>query len=323
MNPDMETLETKAHTNSRVFDWLLEGDPAIRWQAMQDLLGADATEVAGERRRVALEGWGAKLLARQDPSGTWASGLYSPKWISTTYTLLLLRRLGLAADNQQAQTGCALLIERGLYRDGGMNFSTGTYDHSETCISGMVLSLLAYFRSPDERIVQLVDYLLRQQLADGGWNCRSYRGDTHSSFHTTISALEGLREFEKFSEYRLEAVRDAQIAGRRFLLEHHLYRSHRTGEVVHPALTRFSFPPRWHYDVLRGLDYFQEARAERDERLEEAIILLRKKRRGDGRWPLQNRHPGRVFFEMEKPGKPSRWNTLRSLRVLKWWKNDL
>jgi hypothetical protein len=315
----MKTPRAEVVIETATLDWLLEGDPSILWQVRRDLLDEEGARVAAERRRVALEGWGADLLSRQDPTGTWGGGLYSPKWISTTYTLLLLRRLGLPTDNEQARRGCELLLDRGLYSDGGINFSQKRLKHSETCISGMVLSILAYFRYPDERLVRLADYLIEQQMGDSGWNCESYHGATHSSFHTTISALEGLREFEIASNYRRDEVRAAQASGRNFLLEHRLYRSHTTGEVVHPVLTRFSFPPRWHYDILRGLDYFQEADAVRDSRLDDAIVLLLKRRRLDGSWPLQNRHPGRVYFEMEQPGQPSRWNTLRALRVLKWW----
>lgn len=248
----------------------------------------------------------------------WGGGIYSPKWTSTTYTMLLLRRLGLEPEHPQALKACELLLDKGFYRDGGINYFA-SYEHSETCVTGMVLSLLSYFRFPDERVQAITDHLLRQQMADGGWNCRSYRGDTHSSFHTTISVLEGLREYEKADAPEAGEVREAQVRGREFLLAHRLFRSHRTGEVVSAPMTRFSFPPRWHYDVLRALDYFQECGAGRDERLAEAIEIVIKKRKPDGRWLLQNRHSGKTHFEMERVGQPSRWNTLRALRVLKWW----
>ncbi|MCK4597015.1 hypothetical protein KAU04_03215 [bacterium] len=232
--------------------------------------------------------------------------------------MLLLRRLGLPAGHPQAMKVCALLLEKGLYGDGGINFSS-TYKYSETCITGMVLSILGYFRFPDERVNRLLEHLLNQQMLDGGWNCESYRGATHSSFHTTISALEGLREYQKFHPGKFPQIRQAQARAGEFLLHHRLFRSSRTGEVVRPQMTRFSFPPRWHYDVLRGLDYFQEKGAERDERFQDALDIVYKRRKPDGRWVLQNRYAGRTFFEMEKVGKPSRWNTLRALRVLRWW----
>jgi hypothetical protein len=298
--------------------WLLRGDPAIRWQTRRDLVGDDQKIWEKERRLVAQKGWGKRLLARQQPSGRWGGGLYSPKWISTTYTMLMLRRLGLPPGHPQAMKACQLLFDNGLYSDGGINFSTGR-KHSETCVTGMVLSILGYFRLADHRLDHLVEHLLQQQMKDGGWNCQSYRGARHSSFHTTINVLEGLREYQKFHPRKFPEVRQAQARGREFLLEHRLFRSSSTGEVVRPEMTRFSFPPRWHYDVLRGLDYFQDTRAMKDKRLRDAMEIVYKRRKKGGRWVLQNRYSGRSFFEMEKVGQPSRWNTLRALRVLRWW----
>lgn len=185
--------------------WLLEGDPAIRWQTRRDLSEASARSVSRDRNRVAREGWGARLLALQDEAGTWAGGqsadggLYSPKWTSTTYTMLLLRDLGLAADNRQARKACTLLLEHGMQRDGGITY--GWRGRSETCISGMVLSILAYFRHDDERLETLVHHLLREQMPDGGWNCRRWQGTTHSSMNTTISVLEGLH-FRELQDWR-------------------------------------------------------------------------------------------------------------------------
>ncbi|MEW6717833.1 MAG: hypothetical protein AB1345_10050, partial [Chloroflexota bacterium] len=300
--------------------WLLEGDPAVRWQTLQDLLEEDTPRVVRERERIATEGWGARFLALQDAAGTWGNGLYSPKWISTTYTMLTLWRLGLPWHNPQAQKGCHLLLERGFYKDGGINFSS-TIKYSETCITGMVLALLSYFRYPDDRVHHLAEHLLGQQMHDGGWNCQSYRGATHSSFHTTISVLEGLFEYEKAFPEHAALVQEAQARGREFLLVHQLYLSHRTGEVVDGRLTRFPFPPRWYYDVLRALDYFQACNAGGDERLKNPIELLKKRQKPEGYWILNSGPRGRIFFEMEKAREPSRWNTLRALRVLRWWKN--
>jgi hypothetical protein len=297
--------------------WLLEGDPAIRWQAMRDLIGATERTGERERRRVARDGWGASLLARQDPVGTWAGGLYSPKWISTTYTMLMLRDFGLQASNRQARKACALLLDEGLQRDGGINY--GWRGRSETCITGMVLSILSYFQYDDDRLDTIVEHLLDQQMPDGGWNCQRPLGATHASVHTTISALEGLRFYELHRGRKVRAVRMAQRRGREFLLAHRLFRSHRTGNIIKPILTRFSFPPRWHYDILRGLDYFQAVNAPRDPRLAEAIDIVRSRQREDGRWLLENSYKGKTYFELERLGAPSRWNTLRALRVLTWW----
>jgi hypothetical protein len=302
-----------------VIQWLLDGDPSIRWQTLRDLVSSNLNEVQREQECIPIEGWGARLLALQDQSGMWAGGIYTPKWTSTTYTMLLLKRLGLPPKNHQALKSCKILLDRGFYHDGGINYFA-SLKHSETCVTGLILSLLAYFQYEDDRIHALAEHLLAQQMPDGGWNCQSYKGATHSSFHTTILVLEGLREYEKFNPQNIKKIQQAQESGREFLLIHQLFKSHRTGEVVNPAFTRFSFPPRWHYDILRALDYFQECGAQTDARLSDAIEIVLRRRKHDGKWVLQNKHPGKAFFEMEKVGEPSRWNTLRALRVLKWWR---
>jgi hypothetical protein len=307
--------------------WLLDGDPAIRWQALLDLVGAGERTVERERRRVAREGWGARLLARQDPQGTWAGGLssdgglYSPKWTSTTYTMLMLRDFGLPATNRRARTACTLLLDGGFQRDGGINYGTWAKwtGRSETCVTGMVLSILSYFECEDTRLDTIAGHLLEQQLPDGGWNCRRPDGATHASVHTTISVLEGLRHYELRRGRQVRAVRVAQGKGREFLLVHRLFRSHRTGEIIKPLFTRFSFPPRWHYDILRALDHFQAVNAPCDPRLAEAIDIVQSGRGKDGRWSLHHSHKGKTYFELERRDAPSRWNTLRALRVLKWW----
>jgi hypothetical protein len=308
-------------------EWLLKGDPAIRWQALRDLTETAERTVERERNRVARAGWGARLLARQDPAGTWAGGLssdgglYSPKWTSTTYTMLLLRDFGLPPNNRHARKACKLLLDGGLQQDGGINYGVWAkwQKRSETCVTGMVLSILSYFGYDDSRLDTIVDHLLAQQMPDGGWNCQRPQGATHSSVHTTISALEGLRLYALHCGRKQKAVKEAQRLGREFLLVHRLFRSHRTGEVIKPVFTRFAFPPRWHYDILRALDYFQAVNAPRDERLADAIEIVRNSQGEDGRWPLQNSYRGKTYFELEPLSAPSRWNTLRALRVLKWW----
>jgi hypothetical protein len=323
----MSTAVAKGPEADPTIQWLLAGDPAIRLQTLRDLVGAAPSRVARERARIAREGWGARLLAKQGADGRWAAGksadagLYSPKWISTTYTMLLLRDFGLAPTNRPAKRACILLLDRGLQPDGGINYGTWAkrVRRGETCITGMVLSLLSYFRLDDPRVDTVADHILEQQMPDGGWNCRRPAGATHASMHTTISVLEGLRRYELFRERKVRAVRRAQRRGREFLLLHRLFRSHLTGDVIKPAFTRFSFPPRWHYDILRALDHFQDVGAPRDDRLEEAVGIVHDRRGPDGRWRLQHAYPGRTYFELEHVGEPSRWNTLRSLRVLKWW----
>ena len=306
------------HLDEDIINWLLMGDPAIRFQTLKDLKGSSVYELKKEQERITREGWGKQILDYQDEKGTWANGLYSPKWISTTYTLLLLRRIGLGQDNQQAKKGAVILLNKGFYKDGGINFF-GSLKHSETCVTGMVLSILCYFRIDDHRIDELANFLFTQQMADGGWNCQSFRDATHSSFHTTISVLEGLWEYEKTTPCQSAKIKESRDQAVEFLLQHRLYKSDKTGKTVDEKMTRFAFPPRWRYDVMRALDFLQEIKAHKDKRFKEAIDLLIKKRTKEGYWRLQGKHSGRVFFDMEIPGGPSRWNTLRALRILKWW----
>jgi hypothetical protein len=298
-------------------EWLLAGDPAIRWQVERDLLDAPTGEVEAERARVATSGWGRRLLDRQDPSGTWAGGLYGPKWTSTTYTLRLLRHCGLPSDHPAARGGVERLWEGARYFDGGLT-AAASIDAPEACITSMYLALARYFGYHHPRVEQAEKWLLANQLDDGGWNCRTVRfGDRHSSFHTSILALEALAEIDRADPGRSE-IAAALAGGRAFFLDHRLYKSHRTGEVVKPAFTRLSFPPRWHFDILRGLDHFATTDSPWDERHGDALEVLLERQRTDGRWPVQNKHSGQVWFDMEPTGQPSRWNTLRALRVVRW-----
>ena len=306
------------NTTSETIRWLLQGDPSIRWQVLRDLCDEPAQVFEIERNRIAIEGWGARLLSKQGEDSNWGGGLYSPKWKSTTYTLLHLRQLGLPPGHPQALRGCEKFFFRGLERDGGINFWK-SFHHSETCVNGMILALLSYFYYPDQRIHSVAEFLLREQMPDGGWNCERVKGATHSSFHTTLSVLEGLAEYGTRYPENLAAVKPAAKNAHEFLLQHRIYQSHRTGQSADPRMTLMHFPPRWHYDFLRGLDYFQSVNAPCDERMNDAIELLLAKRNADETWPLNAPWPGLVYFHMEETGKPSRWNTLRALRVLKWW----
>ena len=297
--------------------WLLDGDPAIRWQTLRDLLDEPEDRFDKERAQVAAHGWGAELLACRDAGGTWAGGLYGPKWTSTCYTLLLLWRCGLHRDHPAGRRGAALLWDGARYYDGGLTPAV-TIEYPEACVTSMYLTLAAYFGFRDGRVEVALEWLLANQLDDGGWNCNNVRyGDEHSSFHTSISALEALAQLRD-STVTDAHVDDALERGREFFLAHRLFKSHRTGEVADPVFTRLSFPPRWHYDVLRGLDHFRTVDSPWDERFTDAIDLLIGKRRRDGTWPLQHKHSGKTWFAMERQGGPSRWNTLRALRVLRW-----
>lgn len=302
-----------------VIGWLLEGDPSVRWQVRAHLLDEDEVSVSAERAKVATEGWGAHYLELQDPEGTWSQSLYAPKWTSTHYTLLTLWRLGLPRDDTNALRAARALLEAGWKSDHGMNFTKGPRGSSETCISGMALAMLSYSDTGDERVHLLADHMLGEQMADCGWNCRRPRGDTHASFHTTSSALEGLTEYARAFPSSGRPIVEAMERGREFLLEHKLYRSHRTGEVVSSAMTRFAFPPYWQHDVLRALDHFVAADAPRDERAQDAVELVLGRRDELGRWPQYRGPNGKYFFPIESVGKPSRMNTLRALRLARWW----
>ena len=306
-----------------VMDWLLDGDPAIRWQALRDLTNASADEVAGERARVEHEGWGARLLALEGPDGLWADGAYFPAsfrgegpgqpWTATMHTLQTLQLLGLDPASQSARRAIALVAENGRWEHAGQRYFDGEV---EPCINGRTIEAGAYFGVP---VVAIVERILDERLEDGGWNCEVENGSVRSSFDTTINVLDGLLEFERATGGSAE-VRAARRGGEEYLLERGLFRRKSTGEPADPGYLEFAFPYYWHYDVLRALDYFRRSGAEHDPRMAEAVELVRSKRQADGRWLLERIHPGQVHFELEGDvGSPSRWNTLRALRVLGWW----
>ena len=306
----------------KLFNWLLKGDPSIRFQVHRDLLNTEKDKLKEVQQEILKKGWALKLLKKQDEDGIWGGGLYSPKWISSTYTLLLLKRLALPNDNQQAKRGANILLDGGLYKDGGINFSK-TLNYSEICITGIVLSLLSYFHIKDERIYNLIDYLIKEQMPDGGWNCQKINGAVHSSLHTTINVLEGLLEYKKIFDYKIEKIEEIETEAHEFILQHKLYKSDKTGNVIDKRFTYLSFPPRWYYDILRALDYFYFYNKEYDARMEDALKLLIKKRNKNNKWPLQDEHRGKVYFNLEKNKKESRINTLRAMRVLNKYDNNI
>ncbi len=304
-----------------VIDWLLDSDPAIRWQVMRDLEREPANVVAPERAKVATEGWGARLLALQAPDGLWAGRPWSQDWTDTFHVLELLRRFGLDPKSEQARRAIGLVREHVVWR-GGAPEETPWADNRffggevEPCINGNVVATGSYFGLD---MTALVERLLGEQLPDGGWNCEVENGATVSSLGSTINVLEGLLEHERARGGPAE-VRRARKRGEEYLLERRLFRRKSTGEVIDPTWLQFSFPTWYFYDVLRGLDYLREVGDEPDERVTEAITIVEGSRDPDGRWPLQNVHEGEAHFEMEEgEGKPSRWNTLRAMRVLAWF----
>jgi len=308
-----------------VSDWLLDGDPAIRWQVLADLTDAPAGDVAAERARVEREGWGARLLALEDPDGTWDGGACFPAsyaagepgqpWTPTMHTLQTLQILGLDPASPAARRAIGLVAQNARWEHAGQRYFDGEV---EPCINGRTIEAGAYFGVDVAAVVQRI---LAERLADGGWNCEAENGSVRSSFDTTINVLDGLLEFERTAGGSVAAaVFEARRGGEEYLLERGLFRRKSTGAVVKPAYLEFAFPYYWHYDVLRALDYFRRSGGDPDPRMAEAVAVVQSRRQADGRWLLDRIHPGRVYFDLESGvGTPSRWNTLRALRVLDWW----
>jgi len=295
-----------------VIDWLLESDPAIRWQVMRDLLEAPAGEVAAERAKVATEGWGAQLLAAQPPDGVWAGGAYFPEWTSTTPTLQLLRHFGVDPATEAVQSALALVRANARWEYDDLPYFDGEV---EPCINGQAVAIGAYF-GQDVRVI--VDRLLTEQMEDGGWNCEQERGSTRGSFETTINVLEGLLEYERATGANGD-VAAARVRGEEYLLERRLLRRLSTGEMAQPRWLYLAFPNGWHYDPLRALDYLRDAGVAPDERMAEAIGIVESKRGADGRWVLDHAHHDELLVDLgETEDQPSRWITLRALRVLRW-----
>jgi hypothetical protein len=298
-----------------LMEWLLDSDPAVRWQVLRDLADAPSDEVATERARVAHEGWGAELLAAQGADGQWSGGAYFPEWTSTTPTLQLLRLFGVDPTTEKVQRAIALVRANSRWEHEQEPYFEGEV---EPCINGQAVAIGAYF---GEDVRGIVDRLLTEQMEDGGWNCEQERGSTRGSFDTTINVLEGLLEFER-SMGGDAVVAAARTRGQEYLLERGLFRRLSTGKVVEPNTgdwLRFSFPNGWHYDVLRGLDYLRAARAAPDERVAEAIGIVESKGDIVGQLPLEHAYHDELLVNLgERVDQPSHWITLRALRVLRW-----
>lgn len=310
-----------------VIDWLLEGDVSIQYQTHRDLLNSDPGVLSHLKKRISTEGWGRAFLDKQDPKGIWGRAFYQPKWISTHYTMLDLRYLCIDITPEIKK---ALDLICGYLRD---HFSRPDPKKqlvfTDACIHGMLLNYASYFKTNEEELRPVIDYIISQQMTDGGFNCLWDRMKVvHSSVHTTISILEGIREYiNQGYSYRSEELLIKEKESQEFLLKHRLFRSDKTGEIIHPGMLKLVYPPRWKYDILRALDYFQYAKAPYDERMSDAISVLLCKKTKDNIWKEQAHYKGEVHFEMEPAGKPGRWNTLRAMRVLdryiKFFRDDI
>lgn len=321
---DLESIHREGYgLDMSVTDWLLDGDPAIRWQVLRDLADAPSDEVATERARVEREGWGAQLLTAAGPNGVWDGGACFPAnykggepgqpWTPTMHTLQTLQLFGFDPTSDSARRAIALVADNCRWEHAGQRFFDGEV---EPCINGRTIETGAYFGMD---VSAVVDRILDEGLADGGWNCEAENGSVRSSFDTTINVLEGLAEFERAIGSSSE-VSAARHRGEEYLLERGLFRRKSTGEVADTKYLEFAFPHYWHYDILRALDYFRRAGADPESRMSEAVEVVRSKQQSDGRWLLDRIHPGRVYFDIEPDvGAPSRWVTLRALRVLQWW----
>jgi hypothetical protein len=305
-----------------VIEWLLDSDPSIRWQVMQDLLDEPARAVAVERSRVATEGWGAELLALQADDGYWGGDEYGMhgERTSVTWTLHLLRRLGIDPDAPAVLEAVARVRDGVTWRE----WDDLPYFHGEVeeCVNGGVLALGAYFGELGAGSDRIIERLMEEQLNDGGWNCEAPESQ-RSSFDTTLCVLEGLLEYEGAVDDAPSEVTEARLRGEEYLLERNLFRRRSTGEIALARYANFKFPPYWVYDVLRSLDYFRSTGDPPDPRVADAIELMLAKRGDDGRWAAGVPWHGEVHFAVDAPeGEPSRWNTLRALRVLRWYDHE-
>lgn len=303
-------------TEQQIIDWLLEGDVSIQYQVWRDLLGLEKKNL---QQRIANEGWGHEFLSKRNADRQWGDRFYQPKWTSTHYTLLDLRNLNLPANNEIVNETIALVLQHNRADDGGIQLGPSTTQHSDVCVNAMFLNYSSYFKTAEIKLQPIIDSLLAEIMPDGGFNCRTTRsGAIHSSLHSTISVLEGFAEFQNSGyTYRKNEIAEAIKTGVEFILMHRLFLSDKTGQIIDKKFLKLTYPCRWRYDILRAMDYFQYTGLKWDNRMTEALSYLKKKQNKDGTWNMQAAHSGQLHFAMESPGKPSRWNTLRMLRVLK------
>lgn len=301
-----------------IIQWLLQGDPAIVYQTHRDLIGTEEAYLTQLRKNITEHGWGRRFLnARDDETGLWGGGIYTPKWISTTYTLLDLKNLGIHPRTKEYIQSSEILIMR-LWKKPEKKGER----YLDLCICGMLLNLCCYASIQSYKINEIIDYILEKYFHDGGWNCRWEFDSHHSSLHTTMNILDGLHEyFIHDYSYRKEELMSQINDAHEFILMHKLFKSDKTDRIINKKMTMLSYPYRWRHDILRCMDYFTAVNQKYDERMDEALDIIMKKRMKNGYWPVQQKYPGKVHFDMENTGKESRWNTLRVLRILKKYKN--
>ena len=298
--------------------WLLNGDVSIQFQTYRDVLNSNRKDL---QNRIESEGFGAQFLSKQNRNGHWGKGFYQPKWISSHYTLLDLRNLCISPDNKRIHNLIKKILNECKADDGGIYPNA---KKSDVCVNGMFLNYASYFQAEKEKLKSVIDCLLDELMPDGGFNCRSNRsGAVHSSLHSTLSVLEGITAYITAGySYRSNEIKQAVKASKEFILLHQLYISDRTGKIIDKNFLKLPYPGRWRYDILRALDYFRYSKSNWDKRMRPAIDVLLGKRNKYGTWNLQAKHPGKTHFDMERAGQPSRWNTLRALRVLKYFGMD-
>ncbi|KUO70571.1 MAG: hypothetical protein APF77_22090 [Clostridia bacterium BRH_c25] len=312
--PCIEVKEMEEYR--QIIEWLLQdSDPSLTYQVNRDLLKRPEKEIQEYQMQIARKGWGKELLDKRRDNGQWGNGVYNPKWTCTHYVLYELVQLEMEKSNDSCRQSAELLLTYPVGRDGGINYAR-TVEYSDVCINGMILTITSYFNIQNPRIIEIVDYLLKVQMKDGGWNCEYFHGARHSSLHTTISVIEGLKTYLGNSNiYQSKAIEEALKGSIEFILKHRLFRSETTGEVIKDEFFKFYFPIRWKYDILRCLDLFRKYDVQYDRRMDEALEKLAKSCNGNGRWKAYSQ-PGKTYFIMEKQGVESKWNTLRALRVL-------
>lgn len=305
---------------NNILNWLLSGDQSIAYQASRDLHNTDKKKLNRLKKKIINTGWGRQFLdKRNNETGLWGNGIYSPKWISTTYTMLDLKNIGLPPDTKNYIESGIILINK-LWKIPQKKKDR----YMDLCVCGMLLNLCCYAKIDVPKIKEIIDFILDKQFDDGGWNCRWLTDKKHSSLHTTINILEGLKEYlESNHSYKKKELFSSIKKAHEFILMHNLFKSDKTKKIIHKNMTMLSYPTRWQYDILRCMDYFQSVNVKYDRRMDDALEIIIKKKLKNNRWPVQMKHAGLVHFDMEKTGKESRWNTLRALRVLKKYRKDI